>query len=342
MSKPLTFHFSYGLGRTPRVLVIVDLLADCPGCGYTEIQRFFHGVPYHSLNVPRLASVVMQLPALLGYRCAQCGGDVAPEHCRSGALNYPFADGAGSLGAVFTCSEGAVVAPRYWVQGGRRLDPQALPSWEPPASAHLVTEALTEDDIFAHCGRVMQAKGAWRSLLLDSHNTGEALVEPVARHFWIAAGPTDDAVDAVVAEDEELAALMDRGALDMIELGPEPPQVPWYGDETPRGLWTEWTPDGLVDGMRAGALKGYAFLSAEACLDALSSTLRAGRLEFSVSDSGPETWLTDVATPRGELYEPELAMGEILRFAALTGITPGEAGRFVGEHVVASLLGLEL
>ncbi len=342
MSKPLTFHFSYGLARTPRVLVVVDLLADCPGCGYTEIQRFFHGVAFHSLNVPRLVAIVAQLPSLLGYRCAQCGGEVTDAHCRAGALNYPFADGAGSLGAVFTARAGAVVSPRYWVQGGKRLDAQALPTWEPPVNAHVVTDRLDEDQIFSHCGRVMQPKGVWRSLLVDCSDSGEALLEQAAAGLWFAASRSEEELDEVVAEDTELASAIDRGEVAMVELSHEPLQVPWFGEGVPRGTLGEWGPTEASEALRDGELHACAFVETARCLDALTATLRAGRLEFSVSDAGPDTWLTDVATPRGELYPEELALGEILRFAVQTGITPGEAGRFVGEHVVASLLGLEL
>lgn len=342
MSKPLTFHFSYGLEETPRVLVVVDLLADCSKCGYTEIQRFFHGVAYHSLNPLRLAAVVAELPTLLGYRCGQCDEDVRPEDCRNGALNYPFSDGAGSLGAVFGCERGRPVDVRYWVQGGKRLDAQALPTWEPPVNAHLVTDVLSEDDVFEHTGRVMQPKGAWRALLRDALSEGEGQVEPVAAGFWIAAGASDDEVDEVVQEDPALAEALDRGALDMVALHGSMPELTWKRGSYVRGAPDEWMPQDVAHALVEEQLVAYAFVSAERCLDALTATLRAGRLEFAVSDAGPDTWITDVATPRGEVYEPELAMSAIVSFAVRTGMTPGEAGRFVGEHVVASLLGLEL
>jgi hypothetical protein len=279
----------------------------------------------------------------MDYHCEQCGAEVGPTDCRQGTIAYPFTDGAGIVGAVFKVEGGAGLAPRFWIQGGKRLDAQALPSWEPPEHADLVTSELTEAQVFRHCGRVVHPKSSWRDLLKDSLATSDAVLERVADGLWIAAGPSAADIDAISAEDADLVALRDAGELARLPLvGAGPLAVPWVEHELQCGFAAEWMHEEAFEQLMVGSWHACAFVETAKALDALTGALRLAQLAFTVSGLGEEAEVTGITTPREEVYDHTLTVRSVLRLAVETAICPGDAGRLAAEHVVASLMGLEL
>ena len=342
MADPFTFHFSTGVGGAPRVMILVDLGANCPVCGYTETQRYYYGVGFHSLNLHRMGQLVKEAAQLLTYRCGQCGGPVGRGDCTQGAITYPMVEGAGTVGAVFSVVAGLGVEPQYWVRGGLSIQPQALPRWEPPVGADKVAETLTELDIYRFCGRVMQPKGSWRSLLDESLQTGDALVEPVGPSLWLSCGKTRAEIDLLISEDAALASGVDSGSVVAVPVFASEPVNPVWAASQDAGAARQWLPAQACDALGSQVLSAVAWVDVERALGVVESVLGLGQLTYCLRGTGRDTTLTEITTPREEVFPDDLSVDAIVSYAAHTGIFPEESARIASEHVVGSLMGLAL
>lgn len=348
MGKPFTFHFSYGAKDTPRVMCVVDLQASCAVCGYQEIQRFYRGVPFHSLSNPSFHLLVSQASSWLSFACTNCGSAVDQAQCERGAVTYGFADGAGLVVGHFRCDErGQVAHQGYTLSGGKRLDPQSLPPWtkREPVSEADMEPSLNEDLMFEACGRVMSLKGVWRSLLAEHLACGEALMEQVSPGCWFVVGADEDDVEALVAEgeDEVLRALADKGEVVLMSLMDPPEGLPWLkAPSEVHGNPRHWLPPDILEALTEGRLCAEVYMRRADVEEAFLGALRRARLEFRVDDSSGETWVLDVTTPRGVSYDAGVPMSALMAMAAHTAITPGESARMGAEEVVADLLRVDL
>lgn len=340
MAKPFVFHFSRGAGRTPRGMVVVDLQADCALCGYEEIQRFYHGVPFHSLGLPTWRRLIQRCPQRLAYPCSNCGQEVLPSMCRRGALTYGMADGSGLIQSFFPVREGQGHSPTHQLDPQRSLDPQALPQWEPDAQdARERHEALDEELLFHHLGRLWSFKAAWRELLQEAHRSREAQLEEVAPGAWLAAASDRASLTSLLDAEPELQ----RGSLLRCDLLQRPQGLAWLGaQQALHGAPAAWLPPELLPALRQGSLVAVACLDATPALEVLTQTLTRGRLEFTQEGQGPQAVISQIKTPRDIPWSGRLSLRAILQHAAHTAISPGDAARLAAEEVVAELLGLTL
>ncbi len=328
-------------------MMIVDIQAECSVCRYTEIQRFYHGVAFHSLGIPKFKRFVDGAPGLLNFNCTNCGEPSTPASARRGAVTYGFADGTGIIQAHFNCQDGRAVAVDFTLDGGRRLDPQSLPPWsvrEPrPREDH--RPSLTEDEVFATCGRAFHLKGLWRSLLDEHLETGQALFEQAAPGCWFGVGADEEEIEALLADIDlpDFKAASERGELVLLALMERPEGLPGFDDTAPiHGDPASWLQPQAIEALREGRCVAEIHLDPTLALDAMTSALKRARLEFVVNDTGAEIFLAQITTPRGALFEHEVRLSSVAQLAAFTAITPGEAGRQVIEEIVAELLGIDV
>ncbi len=349
MSKPFVFHFSYGAHDTPRVMLVVDLEGVCGLCGYEEIQRFYKGVAFHSLGIPSFKRFVERAPGHLAYECSNCGSAVTPQMCTRGAVAYGFADGAGVVQAHFEVKDGVVDAVGYTVDGGKRLDPQSLPPWtrREPILAQDVDAELGPERVYERCERVFHIKGVWRALAADFVEHGEAVMEQVSGGCWLVLGADEDEIEEMLAQEADAAFLeeLDKGMLALVGLEEAPAELPWLkgtGDLL-HGNPKQWLQPEVYEALMEGRVKAEVYLSRSAALQALEAAFKLARLEYRVDDSDQgRTWVMDITTPRGVVLEYGVELEQVLRLAAHTALTPGEAARMVAEEAVAKLLGVEL
>ncbi|MBH24411.1 MAG: hypothetical protein CMH57_08170 [Myxococcales bacterium] len=340
MSHTFTFHYSAGPGG-PRVMAIVDLEASCGTCGYTEIQRFYHGLPYHPLTLPRFKQHIQASPDLLGYDCSNCGDPVTPTHTTRGAWTFGFPDGEGIIQAFFTCRFGEPEGLHYVLDPRTTLDPQALPIWgrDDVARRSEKLERLDDDAIFERFGRVFTVKHAWRLLWEEHQGSGELVMEEAAPGCWLLMG--DDRADALAWARGELGDTFDRLLAAEINAPPErltralPGPIP--------GRYIQWMQQEASRAIDAGTCCAIALLDPTVALKRLSATLRRGRLTFELDEDehgGP--LLREITTPRGDTHPQEILVSHVLKYAAHTGMTPGDAARYAAEVLIGELMGLEV
>ena len=347
MAKPFTFHFSHGAHDTPRVMLIVDFQTQGQICGYEEIQRFFHGIPFHSLNILRFMCFVVESSALVGFACTNCGEKIDAAMATQGAVTYGFADGSGTVQAHFQCVEGLPRGLVYTLDGARKLDPQSLPPWtagkQRPVEDYV--DGLDEELVAENLGRVFSLKGLWRSMFEEHARSGETLMERAAKGCWIFVGADEHEVDEMVQDsgDEDFDRLYRCGELSLHTLDEAPESVLISGGEGPtHGNYRQWLQGEAIEAIEEGRCVGEVYMRSSEALEAVDAAFRLARLEFVVNDSTEGVFVTQITTPRGAVLEAGVELCDVLRLAAHTGITPGEAGRMVAEEVVAELLGIDL
>jgi hypothetical protein len=344
MSKPFVFHFSRGDNLTPKIMVIVDLLAECGTCGYEEIQRFYRGVAFHSLNAARWRALTEEAPQLLSYECSNCGERVGPEMGQKGALAYGFADGAGVLESFFAIQGGRGVNALHHLRGGAKLDAQALPRWDAQTEdARELTTRLDEDAALAAFGRVMSLKVPWRALLARAARDGEASVVQPAPGTWLLAATPQAPVEALIERDPALAAALREGsAVRSSLLGPVRGLFWWRGVATTHGIPGAWLAPEARAALSSGEVVAEAVLSWAPALEALVGALERARLTCAVQGEGADAVVVEIKTPRELPWGGEIPLRAVLACAAHTAILGPEAARMTAEEIIAELLGLTL
>ncbi len=344
MGKPFVFSFSRGMQRTPRVMALVDILAHCGLCGYEEIQRFYHGVPFHSLTIKRWNKLLQEAPQMLSYRCSNCATDVRPEHALRCAVSYGFADGAGLLQSFIELSEPELRPVVHALSKGVRLDVQSLPVWEAPEdSQRTQSDHLTEDWLMDELGRVMNFKGVWRGLLKDALVDGHDEMEEVASGVFLAASTNLTSLEEMIAEDETLKVWAGEKDLFVSSIMHRPENLPWLAKgRLPHGVPETWMPEDIVEVISSGGLHALVALRPSMVMKTLKTAVRRAQLEVEIEGEGADAVFAQWTTPRDTTWGGVLRVHDVLTFAAHTAISPAEAARLCAEEIIAELMGRTL
>ncbi len=337
MGKPFTFHFSRADDGSLRAMTMLDLQATCGLCGYEEMQRFYRGVFFHNLNIPRFLRLIREAPRLLKYSCSNCGEPVVPGMVHRGALTYGFVGGDGVIHAFFKVDEREGIDPIFLLRERRRLDPQALPTWDADdADERDRTFELDEDMVFEALGRTMHPKGVWRSLWEEFFEDPAAQCEHVAPGCWLYLGNDEESLDDFEEDFPE-----DFEGLVRFAVQEEPEGDRWFQGKM-HGRYAQWLPPNASGALAQNGCVALALLDPEVALREIEWALERARLEFVREGEEAQVRITNITTPRGVCWEGEIVLEDVLKFAATTAVTPSEAGRFVAEEVIAELLGLSL
>ncbi|MEO1271696.1 MAG: hypothetical protein AAFX99_26695 [Myxococcota bacterium] len=337
MSHTFTFHFSRGADGRPCIMAIIDLEAECATCGYMEIQRFYHGLAFHTLTLPRFKERIQASPELLAYDCSNCGDPVRPEHVQRGAWTFGFADGRGLVQAFFTSHRGQALDVVYVLDRRGTFDPQALPIWNRDDADRNTFADLNDDLMLDHMGRVFTVKQAWRSLWNDFVAEGDLVMDEVSPDCWLVIGETVD--ETLSWAQGELEQQGRTAGFVAVPLHTPPTR------EIPRvGVYTDWLQAEAVAAVTSGQCCALAMMDPKAALQRLKATLKRARL--TVEELDPEDASNipalHVTTPRGDSFSSKIHVSDVLARAAYTGMTPGDAARLIAEEVVGRLMGLDI
>lgn len=339
MPEPFVFHFKPGPGGRPEILYMLDLDCQCGLCGHEQFQRFYHSTPFHSLTLPGLEDLLSRGPLKAGYECENCGDAVGANQVRNAALIYGFCDDSGVLRVFEDLQKGR----RRWESTARRrLDPQVIPRWsaDPEAFAddHRVADDLDESDIEQLFGRPFNIKIAIRDLL-DQWD-GSPLRARLCDGFYIVIAADQPTAQTIAVDDERGDERGDENLVALSLHDSRPDGLPTHSDPSQMvGRWATWLPDEIVDAISHGDIWIEVYLSATAAVDVIERTFEVGRLSFDRREQDGGIY-GEITTPRGAAFDGELSVLSVLRRAAFTGITPGEAARLSAEEIVADLLGL--
>ncbi len=330
MAHAFTFLFASSPAGHPRLLHLVDLLADCPTCGYEEIQRFYHPGPLHTLTLPRYRAFLHDAPQLLSYACSNCGADVRPQHATRAAVTLPFADRAGLVRSFLDLQHGAITRTRHTLHPHEPFDAQALPAWDPPAPDHPrdTLTHLTDEDLLLDLGRVFNLKAAWRRLLLPHDTTPRHL--HASKSTTLVFAPDDATLDAYL---RDLHLPTPRLPFDL--LTPPPPLRPLQRPEHLPGNPHAWLPTPHPQA------RLVALLDPEEARAEVASTLESAKLSYEYREDDLGVF-AQITTPRDTPAEQDLPLRALLARAAWTALTPGEAARLSAEELIASLLNLPI
>jgi len=321
-------------------MAIVDLAASCPVCGYDEIQRFYHAIPFHELTLPRFRKVQHEAPRLLGYDCSNCGTPVGHQAGTRGSVVFAFVSGEGVIRSFFDTKDGATARLRYRFEPDGRLDVQALPVFEPDAddSALALREEIDDADVRRVFGRVFSFKAAWRGMLL----AGGDSIAPLGPGCWAMIGDTSR--DEFTALSRKIDRSIDLACLDPLALWPlsvtTPPPVfkAGLGPTEEAGRPSEWLQETHASQVYSGKIKLTALLDPEEARRVFAESLEGARLRFDF-DGGTFSAIT---TPRDSVYDREVTLHTMLARAAWTAISPAEAARLTAEELIAELMGLSM
>lgn len=338
MAEPLVFHFSPGPNGRPRVMYIVDLDCACGLCGHPQLQRFYHAAPFHPFTLGRFLDLVATAPFKADGECEQCGSVVHGDHVLRWAVRYGFPDHAGEVVGYASPDD----APVFQVKPRRRLDPQVQPR-HTPEDGVATFEGFDDEVCVREFGRTFHVKTLWRELLEDfiEDPAGGAWVQAGPQH-WLCVESTEEGLDAMI---DDLLDAQDDAADDLVAIAMHeatPDDLPTHDDPaTMPGQKGLWWPDAAQAALEAGTLHAAAVMSETQAIDALTRTFETARLSWEQhEDEDGAPVFTHITTPREGRYRAPLPAESILRRAAYTGITPGEAGRLTAEEIIGLLLGV--
>lgn len=338
MSEPFVFRFSLDEAGRPQVMYVADVRCVCGLCKHPQMQRFYHATRFHPLTVERLVDLAARVHQKTDYACENCGEAVGPAQATQAALTYGCPDDAGIIRAFVEAPGEADGADRFELTARRRLDPQALPGFEPDDGRGRVYSELTEAVIAEAFGRVFNPKILWRELFADWRGdpAGGAFAK-AAPGYWFA---LDDSPEAAAALGEDIRAKADRDDLEAIALGEATPHDLATHDDPERmpgrlHTWLEADDRRRLDVGKACAL---AYVCPDDATEAIERTFGLAELDYEVDGRGRKASFEAITTPGGERYGRPLSIGSVLRRAVYTGITPGEAGRLTAEEIAGMLL----
>jgi hypothetical protein len=317
MAEPFVFHFDRDSRGFPTLMTIADVQGECGLCKHDEIQRFYRAVPFHSMTLDGLRDVAFQIPSWAEYVCANCGSEVGPEHVVASTFVWGFTDDSGLL-RIYGTGDSA----RFEFVPDRRLDPQELPGFEPPATP-LVFDAIDDSVVEEELGRPFNLKVAIREFVQEVFADDEPGVwAPLGKSMWIVNGTLADLPTLDLPEDPTCVEVrLDSPPAGLSTL-PEAVAMP--------GRVETWLPEGVPEKVRI-------VVDLRAIHDALSLAFDVARLTFDADESA----VRNIVTPMEQAYPHDLAYLAIAQRAAYTGISPGEAARLTAEEVVGPLLNLK-
>lgn len=345
MAEPFVFHFKPGPEGHPEALYMLDLDCTCGLCGHDQFQRFYHSTPFHELTVKVLRRLLDEGPAKAGYDCENCGEEVQEEQVQRACLTYGFADDAGLI-QLFDDLTGEERKRTYQLTESRRLDPQAIPRWEPdsePSEERHIVEKLNEDIIEDHLGRPINLKLAWRDLLEDWFDDPEGgAFSRLADDIWAVIDADEASAGELAQEidDEDFWEDYDDGNLAVISLHDSVPvglATHAHPDKI-SGRWMTWLSDDLSNSLIQGEVWADAYLLSTSAIDIISRAFDVARLTYRRQDTDADIFFTDITTPTGAIYGPGLSISSVLRRAVFTGLTPGDAARLTAEEIIGVLL----
>jgi hypothetical protein len=247
----------------------------------------------------------------------------------------------------------------FQLRPGVRLDPQVQPEFAPDPDEGTVVDSLDESAIVEHFGRAFNPKRACRRLAARFERRDDELVAGrLAPGMWALFAPDLQTLEAGL---DDLEGYPTHAPLERVSLDDAAP----HGLATHRrpvsmpGRLSSWMPPGVLDDIEQGRCRAEIHLSGERAQRALERIFEVARLRYRVEDTESEADLAsddtsgedtasgaagptyvDVTTPRGDRYRAQITMRSILRRAAYTGLTPGEAARLTGEEIAGILLGV--
>ena len=304
-------------------MYVADIRAECALCRHVQVQRYYHATPLHTVTLHTVRALALGVGAKLSYDCPNCGEPVRPEHAVSTALTWGFADDSGLVRGFLPDAHDATSLRWQFVQ--RRLDPQDLPGWAPdPAEPAFAT--LDDAAIEQQCGRVLNPKSAIREVLDDwRHDPAGGAIATVARDMHVVATSDDASVDDLLTQLDDL---------------PDDHVVVPLSDSVPAGLATHRDPATMPGNLRdwlpaeVDLAKVFVVLAPASVDAAFDRAFEVANLQFERTDTGIE----QITTPRESRYPRAVTTQSVLRRAAYTGLTPGDAARLTAEEIVGSLL----
>ena len=343
MGEPFVFQFRPGPRRAPMALYMLDLDCACGTCGYEQFQRFYHAMPFHEATVEGLEERLLQGPLKAGYACENCGDPVGASQVRRVSVSYGFSDDAGTIQLFLDMGTGARAAE---LTPFRRLDPQAVPRWDVQEDESLGrVVAATIDDVLIEevMGRPFNVKLAWRDLLDDFVADAEGgAFSKLARGLWAVIDESEEAAVSLMEEieDEDFWEALDDGDLAVISLHDSVPEDLATHEAPARmpGRWQTWLPDSVVREIQGGAIWADAYLSRSAAEEVLRRTFDVANLKYHATRTEADLFFLELTTPTGAVYGRSLSLSSVLRRAAYTGLTPGEAARLTAEEIIGVLL----
>ena len=235
MSQGIGLLTSPGDGGRTELLLLLDVVWCCPGCGHEQQERYYRATPLHPCTLARLEQRLDHAPAGVQASCEQCDQPMdGADAVERWSLQTGFPGGHGLLQGFADRAGG-----RSWrLSPHQRLDVQLLPVLEPPEDiASVIVERLSEStclDVFHRC---WNPKSALRQALLH---------HPPAPGSCVAIDPTPglriviaDADDADQALALMASRLPDAWVTETLVAGGEPARgwlngpAEWLGDLLP-------------------------------------------------------------------------------------------------------------
>ncbi len=341
MAEPLVFHFSPDADHHPQALTIVDLRCVCGLCRDPQYQRFYHGVPFHSLTRGALVRHAREAHLKAGYDCENCGESVGPQHVEVAMLRYGFPDHTGELLACVREPQGDSAQVQYQLIAGRRLDPQVQPKFALDEADGPVMDTLSDEALMARLGRVFSVKQAWRALWRDwsADPEGGAWAQ-LAPGAWALLDRTDEEALSLLDGIDEVGPREDLLIVPLLDSAPTQLATYLRADALPGRLsgWLAPAAQAALGGGPGGALAPRQRAPPRAVR---GNTFNVARLSFERwPHEGGGVMLTHIETPREGSYSRDVIVDEVLRRALYTGITPGEAARLTAEEIIGLLMGV--
>lgn len=342
MTEPFVFRYSPGEDGDPEVMYVADVRCECGLCGHVQMQRFYHATPFHSLTIEGLVALCGEVHLKADYECENCGEQVGPKHVVQAALTYGFPDDAGIIRAFIDDPATDEASVQYELLAPRRLDPQALPGWEPSEDG-VVYPRLTEPIIEREFGRAFNPKLLWVELFEDWQTDPEGgAFARAAPGYWFLLEESEEAAGELAEEidDDDFCEAYENGELMVIALADAVPhQLATHEyPETMPGRWHTWLPQTAREHLEAGNAWAEVYVSRRAVVEIIKRTFDLARLTYKVGRTDVDVFFSEITTPGDEIYGRGVSVASVLRRAVYTGITPGEAGRLTAEEIAGMLL----
>ncbi len=339
MAEPFVFSFCPGAGGRLETMIMIDLDARCPLCRQPALQRFYHSTPFHPFTLVHFDRLADEAALKAGFSCEQCATSVGSADILRSALTYAFADDAGQIRRINHLDDGSTT---YLLTPRHRLDPQALPLWEPDPDddgPQIHRRSLTESDLKTTFERPFNLKLAWRDLGDQALEQSTPSIATPTPHLVIGIAPDRALLDQHLTRRAD-AHFSHTHSLELIPLSIDRPWSPSIPTPTARGgRWPTFLSPPVVDALRQDKLFAAALVDPQPAVAMVERTLTTARLHFQSSSSALPDF-SSITAPGTDRSVGDLSTRSILHRAVDSGMTPGAAARLGAEELVAYLLDL--